>query len=75
MHLLEPSVLIVLVFNVAGLVAALAATVVAADKLGGAWYYSEPRVRGRKGRGSRCASVDRRLKRRRDCPAIGRKKY
>jgi hypothetical protein len=75
MHLLEPSVLIVLVFSVAGLAAALAATVVTADKLAGAWQHSEPTARGggRKPRGSRCASVGGRLKRSRDCRVVGRR--
>ena len=75
MHFLEPSILIALVFSVAGLIAALAAAVVAADKLGGAWYYSEPKARGERARGSRCANVGRRLKRSRNCPVIGRKKH
>ena len=74
MHVLEPSVLIVLVFSVGGLIAALAAGVVTADKLMGAWHHSEPPARGRKPRGSRCASDDRRLKRSRDCPVGGRRK-
>ena len=42
MHVLEPSVLIVLVFSVGGLIAALAAGVVTADKLAGAWHHGEP---------------------------------
>ena len=75
MHVLEPSVLIVLAFSVGGLIAALAAGVVTADKLVGAWHHSEPPARGRrKPRGSRCASDDRRLKRSRDCPVGGRRK-
>ncbi len=74
MHVLEPSVLIVLAFSVGGLIAALAAGVVTADKLVGAWNHSEPPARGRQPRGSRCASDDRRLKRSRDCPVGGRRK-
>ena len=75
MHLLEPSVLIVLVFSVGGLIATLAAAIVTADKLAGAWHHSEPPARGRKAKGSRCANVGRRLKRSRDCPVIGRRKH
>ena len=75
MHLLEPSVLIVLVFSVGGLIATLAAAIVTADKLAGAWHHSEPPARGRKPRGSRCANVGRRLKRSRDCPVISRRKH
>jgi hypothetical protein len=41
MHVLEPSVLIVLAFSVGGLIAALAAAIVTADKLAGAWHHSE----------------------------------
>ena len=74
MHVLEPSVLIVLVFSVGGLIAALAAGVVTADKLAGAWHHSEPPARRRKPRGSRCASDSHRLKRSRDCPVGGRRK-
>jgi hypothetical protein len=76
MYLLEPSVLIVLVFGATGLAAALAATVVTADKLAGAWQHSEPTARGgSKPRGSRCASVGGRLKRSRDCTVVGRRKH
>jgi hypothetical protein len=75
MHVLEPSVLIVLAFSVGGLIAALAAGVVTADKLAGAWHHSvAPARRGRKPRGSRCASDVRRLKRSKDCPVGGRRK-
>jgi len=74
MPVLEPSVLIVLAFSVGGLIAALAAGVVTADKLVGAWNHSEPPARDRKPRVSRCASDDRRLKRSRDCPVGGRRK-
>ena len=74
MPVLEPSVLIVLAFSVGGLIAALAAGVVTADKLVGAWNHSEPPARGRKPWGSRCASDYRRLKRSRDCPVGGRRK-
>ena len=75
MHVLEPSVLIVLAFSVGGLVAALAAGVVTADKLAGAWHHSEPPTRRRKPRDSRCASEGRRLRRSRDCPVGGRRKH
>lgn len=75
MHLLEPPVLIVLVFTVAGLVAALAAAVVTADKLAGAWHYSEPTERSSKTNGGRCLGLGRRLKRSRDCPAIGKRNH
>jgi len=61
MHVLEPSVLIVLAFSVGGLIAALAAGVVTADKLAVAWHHSVAPARGRKPRGSRCASDVRRL--------------
>ena len=74
MHVLEPSVLIVLAFSVGGLIAALAAGVVTADKLAGAWHHSEAPARGRKPRSSRCASDVRRLKRSKDCPVGGRRK-
>ncbi len=74
MHVLEPSVLIVLVFSVGGLIAALAAGVVTADKLAGAWHHSELPTGRRKPRDSRCASDGRRLKRSRDCPVGGRRK-
>jgi hypothetical protein len=74
MHVLEPSVLIVLAFSVGGLIAALAAGVVTADKLAGAWHHSEAPARGRKPRDSRCASDVRRLKRSKDCPVGGRRK-
>ena len=74
MHVLEPSVLIVLAFSVGGLIAALAAGVVTADKLAGAWHHSVAPARGRKPRGSRCASDVRRLKRSEDCPVGGRRK-
>ena len=74
MHVLEPSVLIVLAFSVGGLIAALAAGVVTADKLAGAWHHSEAPARGRKPRGSRCTSDVRRLKRSKDCPVGGRRK-
>jgi hypothetical protein len=74
MYVLEPSVLIVLVFNVGGLVAALAAGVVTADKLAGAWDHSEPPARRRKPRDSRCAGDGRRLKRSKDCPVGERRK-
>ena len=73
MHVLEPSVLIVLAFSVGGLIAALAAGVVTADKLAGAWHHGEP-PRVRKPRGSRCASDGCRLKRSKDCPVGGRRK-
>lgn len=77
MHLLEPSVFIVLVLSVAGLAAVLAALVVTADKLVGAWQHSEPTARGggSKPRRSRCAGVGGRLKKSRDCPAVGRRKH
>jgi hypothetical protein len=75
MHLLDPAVLIVLVFSVAGLITALAAAVVTADKLVSAWHYSEATTKGRKLKGSRCASVGIRLKRNKDCPVIGRRKH
>ena len=75
MHILELSVLIVLVFSVGGLIATLAAAIVTADKLAGAWHHSEPPARGRKLRGSRCAHVGRRLKRSRDCPVTGGRKH
>ena len=74
MHVLEPSVLIVLAFSVGGLIAALAAGVVTADRLVQAWHHNEPPARLRKPRGSRCASEGRRLKRSRDCPVGGRRK-
>ena len=75
MHVLEPSVLIVLAFSVGGLIAALAAGVVTADKLIGAWYHSEPPARRRKPRDSRCANDGRRLKRSRNCPDGERRKH
>ena len=75
-YITSPSVLIVLVFSAIGLAAVLAATVVTADKLAGAWQHSEPTARGgSKPRGSRCASVGGRLKRSRDCPVVGRRKH
>ena len=74
MHVLELSVLIVLVFSVGGLIAALAAGVVTADKLIGAWHHNEPPTRRRKPRGSRCAGDGRRLKRSKDCPFGRRRK-
>jgi hypothetical protein len=75
MHLLDPAVLIILVFSVAGLITALAAAIVTADKLASAWHYSESTTKGRKPRGSRCASVGSRLKRSKDCPVVGRRKH
>jgi hypothetical protein len=75
MRVLEPSALILLVFTAAGLVAVLAAAVVTADKLAGAWHQSGPTARGRKPRGRRCASVVRRPNRSRDCPVIGTRKH
>lgn len=77
MHLLEPPVLIVLVFTVAGLVAALAAAVVTADKLAGAWHHSEPTERSSKTKGGgRCLGLGRRQKRnRRNCPTIGKRNH
>ena len=38
MHLLEPSIVISVILSAAGLIAALSAAVVTADKLTGAWY-------------------------------------
>ena len=70
MHLLEASVVISVVLSAAGLIAALSAAVVAADKLVGAWYYSEPKARG-----NRCIGSGRRLKRSRDCPVSARRKH
>jgi hypothetical protein len=70
MHLLEPSLIIPIVLSAAGLTAALSAAVVAADKLVGAWYYSEPNARG-----NRCIGSGRRLKRSRDCPVGARRKH
>ena len=70
MYVLEPSVLITVLFSVAGLIAALAAAVVVADKLREAWYYSEPKARG-----NRCTSIGRRLKRSRDCPVGARRRH
>ena len=75
MHVLEPSALILLVFSAASLVAILAAAIVTADKLAGAWHHGEPTARGRKPRGSRCANAGRRPKRSRDCPVIGSRKH
>jgi hypothetical protein len=75
MHVLEPSVLIVLVFSVGGLIAVLAAGIVTADKLAVALHHSEPPTRGKKPRGSRCVSDGRRLRRSRDCPVGGRRKH
>ena len=75
MHHLDPAVLIVLVFSVAGLITALAAAVVTADKLASAWHYSESTTKGGKPRGRRCASVGSRAKRSRDCPVIGRRMH
>ena len=43
MYVLELMVLITVFFSVAGLIAALAAAVVVADKFGSAWYHSEPK--------------------------------
>ncbi len=70
MHLLEASLIISIVLSAAGLTAALSAAVVAADKLMGAWYYSEPKARG-----NRCTGSGRRLKRSRDCPVSARRKH
>jgi hypothetical protein len=70
MHLLEPSLIIPIVLSAAGLTAALSAAVVAADKLVGAWYYSELNARG-----NRCIGSGRRLKRSRDCPVGARRKH
>ena len=75
MYILEPWAIILLVFTAAGLVAALAAAVVTADKLAGAWHQSEPIARGRKPRDRRCAGVVRRPNRSRDCPVIGARKH
>ena len=75
MYVLEPSVLIVLAFSVGGLIAVLAAGVVTADKLAGAWHHSEPPASGRKLRGIRCVSNGRRLRRSRDCPVGGSRKH
>ncbi len=76
MHILEPSTLILLIFSAAGLIAALAAAIVTADKLAGAWHYGELTAGGRKLRGSsRCANVGRRPKRSKDCSVIGRRKH
>jgi hypothetical protein len=75
MHVLETSALILLVFSAAGLVAALAAAIVTADKLAGAWHYGEPTARGRKPRGSRCANAGRRPKRSRDSPVVCSRKH
>lgn len=76
MHVLEPSALILLAFSAAGLIAALAAAVVAADRLAGAWHHGEPTARGRKPRGSgRCANAGRKPKRSTDCPVIGGRKH
>ena len=75
MHLLEASVVISVVLGAAGLTAALSAAVVAADKLVGAWYYSEPKARGRRARGNKCTGSGRRLKRSMDCPVSARRKH
>jgi hypothetical protein len=75
MHLLEASVVISVVLSAAGLIAALSAAVVAADKLVGAWYYSEPKARGRKARGNRCTGSGRRLQSSRDCPVSARRRH
>ena len=70
MHLLEPSLIIPVVLSAAGLTAALSAAVIAADKLVGAWYFSESKARG-----NRCTGSNRRLKRSRDCPGSARRKH
>jgi hypothetical protein len=70
MYVLELSVLITIFFSVAGLIAALAAAVVVADKLGGAWYHSEPTARC-----DRCTGIGRRVKRSRDCRVGARRKH
>ena len=75
MRVLEPSALIILVFSVASLIAVLAAAVVTAGLLTGAWYHSERLPRDKKLRGSRCANAGRRPKRSRDCPVVGRRKH
>ena len=75
MHVLEPWTLVLLIFSAAGLIAALAAAIVTADKLAGAWHYGELTRGGRRSRGSRCANVGRRPKRSKDCPVIGRRKH
>jgi dienelactone hydrolase len=76
MHVLEPSTLVLLLgFCAAGLIAVLAAAFVTADKLAGALQYGEL-TRGRsRSRGSRCVNVGRRPKRSKDCPVIGRRKH
>jgi hypothetical protein len=74
MHLLEPAFLIVVVFSVGGLVAALAAAVVTVDMLANAGHHSEPTARSSKSKGGRCVGLGRRLKRSRGCPAIGERK-
>jgi len=70
MYVLELSVLITVFFSVAGLIAALAAAIVVADKLVGAWHHSEPKARG-----NRCTGIRRRLRRSRDCPVEARRKH
>ena len=70
MYVLELSVLITLFFSVAGLIAALAAAIVVADKLVGTWYHSEPKAVG-----NRCTGIGRRLKRSEDCPVGARRKH
>ncbi len=75
MHLLDPALLIILVFSVAGLITALAAAIVTADKLASAWHYSESTTKGRKPRGSRCASVGSMQKRIKESPDVGRRKH
>ena len=75
MHVLEPSALIILLaFSAAGLIAVLAAVIVTADKMVGAWHQSEPVARGGDPRGSRCANAGRKPKRSAECPVIGGRK-
>ena len=70
MHALEPSLLIAVVFSVAGVIATLAAAVVAVDKLRSAWYHSEPKARV-----NRCTSIAHRPRRSKDCPVVARRKH
>jgi hypothetical protein len=71
MHFLEPSVVIAVIFSVAGLIATLASAVVATDRLAAAWRNSEPKARG----STRCKGTGRGRSRSRDCPAGARRDH
>ena len=70
MYVLDPLVLIIIAFCLAGVVCTLAAAVVMADRLAHAWHYSRPKARD-----GRCTSIEGRLMRQRECPTNTRRRH